>query len=194
MKGLKQKTWWALCVLATTAWFAQGCGPDMWTVGKEVRNTSPMEPGFEGKFRGGGWGEMSFEERKEQMEREVYPAMFSAFRLYDEHKYKEQDSLHCMSCHGLEKSETDFSKPSKLFPLDPTNLPARNHDDPRIANAVRFMEDTIVPQMSQMLGREIGCFSCHASTTGEDLRKLGMSRLKAMQQKQDVLPQPTNLP
>jgi cytochrome c553 len=173
---------WIVCLVFVAGMMAQGCGPDMFRIdNKEIsappRTHSP-EDAMMRKGGGGGWWAMSFEDRKDQMEKEVFPAMVSLFRLYDENKYNKNATLHCMSCHGLDSSETDFSKPSKLYPLDPNNLPTRNDKDPRIANAVRFMEDNVVPHMSRMLGSVVTCFSCHASTTGQDLKGIPLEMLK----------------
>jgi hypothetical protein len=115
----------------------------------------------------GPWDEMNEGQRFEFMREVVVPEMRALFSKVDP-AYAE---LSCGTCHGENASEVGFSMPNGVAPLDVSEFPLTESDDPKIAGAAKFMAEEVVPAMAELLGREprsadnpmgFGCFGCHA--------------------------------
>lgn len=110
------------------------------------------------------WHDMTWWEKNHFMEKGFMPTIRDVFAKYDA-KYKNEDELHCQTCHGeADKTKAVFkSQGTELFPLDPDNLPTADDKDPKIAAATKFMEDKVMPAMKALLKRDdLTCFTCHA--------------------------------
>lgn len=135
------------------------------------RNSDPMGPESVCMPPPESWNEfMSPERKREMMEREIFPQMKSMFVSFDK-KYAKIGAFHCITCHGEpDQDSPDFTKPSKLYPLDPDNMPTSDDPDPKRAAMVKFMERKVLPMMQSLLrNKELTCFSCHAK--GKEQRK-----------------------
>ena len=115
------------------------------------------------------WSTMTFFERFHHMEQNFMPVMSLFFRQSSsegEMRSKKTSGLltkglTCRSCHGEnELGVPDFSKPTKLFPLDEQVMREQRVRNPEI---MAFMEGVVMPATSLMLGRkDVTCHTCHA--------------------------------
>ena len=88
----------------------------------------------------------------------VLPTVARLFQQFDGRPYPD---LTCRSCHGEQAESVKYRMPAGP-PLDPLHLPRRDSPDPREANLVAFMSDSLTPSVNEMLGRnDVGCFTCH---------------------------------
>ncbi len=115
------------------------------------------------------WSQMGKSERERYMARSVMPVMLLFFEGYSREYQSGDQPFSCLTCHGDtfarvgNVSNFDFSRPTHLFPLDPSNIPTEFDPDPEMARMVRFMKEKITPAMRIMLGDpNVSCFTCHA--------------------------------
>lgn len=112
------------------------------------------------------WAQMSFDERKAYMGKQVFPKMKATFAAHDAELFK---GFKCETCHGDDMKEKSFAMPNDgIYPLSASDplTGAMEYDE----EVTRFMVDEVVPQMAAMLGTEpwspenqdgLGCFACH---------------------------------
>ena len=113
------------------------------------------------------WKDMKRAARMEHMKHVVLPKMKAAFTAFDPGEFAD---FKCVVCHGAGVEDKSFKMPNpKLPPLpaDEAGFKKLMADEP---DAVKFMSETVVPQMAAMLGERpydpatqkgFGCFRCH---------------------------------
>jgi len=95
----------------------------------------------------------------------VLPKMKAAFQGHDA---KQFGTFKCDTCHGKRAKEVNYEMPNPgIYPLDKTDpvKGAMEYDD----KMTKFMQDTVVPQMAEMLAEPVGgkgkagffCMECH---------------------------------
>lgn len=114
------------------------------------------------------WGELSQDERRAHMTREVLPRMTELFAAYDPVRY---DGFGCATCHGDDARERGYAMPSpSLLPLHPTGSEGQQQMVREHADGVRFMYNRVLPTMQALLGAPafdentgegFSCFACH---------------------------------
>jgi hypothetical protein len=105
--------------------------------------------------RSDGWRSMTWEDRHDTMTWVVLPSMA---RTFQEIEHTRDPELTCRTCHGKDAEARAYAMPASLPPLDPKNMPAG-----AIADAMR---DRVVPEMTELVGEPVGCFTCHPSKDG----------------------------
>lgn len=94
----------------------------------------------------------------------VFPQMRALFRTSNPNLYK---SFRCQTCHGTDMEAVRFKMPNHLYALPETGAEqaAIAYDE----KTARFMIDTVVPAMRDLLGkndpelaRAVNCHTCHA--------------------------------
>jgi len=98
----------------------------------------------------------------------VVPEFAPKFQEFDSEEYA---SFSCDTCHGEGSAEAgEFEMPNEdLFELDFNEFPYSQNADPEVAAYGEFMEDEVVFQMAELLGRStqfgdpdfFGCYGCH---------------------------------
>lgn len=114
------------------------------------------------------WGEMTFDERKRYMGREVLPVMTELFKSYDPGEFS---GFFCDTCHGDDPADRNYAMPSPSLPtLYPTGSPEQEQAVRDHPEMVRFMFNRITPTMQRLLGAPefdattgegFTCFACH---------------------------------
>jgi len=128
------------------------------------KSPEPKEPEKRTREGKGKYDSMSLSEKMRHMQRVIFPRMNNVFRSYFPTKYGRPGSFHCQTCHGEPRTKgwTDFSRPSKLYPLDPKNMPTANTNNTYRNNVVLRMQK-ILREMRVLVGRPgMTCFGCHA--------------------------------
>lgn len=159
----------AASVLALVA--LGGCGPSAepatseTTPARPTEISGPPEP----------WAEMSFDERKRYMGREVIPVMTELFKEYDPGEFS---GFSCDTCHGDDMDERRFAMPSPSLPaLHPTGSAEQQQMVEEHPEMVRFMFNQVLPSMQRLLGAEpfdpetrtgFSCFACHPTAQPGD--------------------------
>ena len=113
------------------------------------------------------WKDKTFDQKKEFMGVEVFPKMKAAFQGYDSNQFR---AFKCDTCHGPDPAAKKYKMPTdSIYPLPKDNpvKAAMAYDE----KMTKFMVDTIMPQMAEMLQMksgdpatglgEFGCMSCH---------------------------------
>lgn len=152
------KTFISIITLALVAIGFMGCYP---------KRVGPVGPNSQRLT----WKEMSIEQRKAHMGREVLPRAAALFRDWRPGRFAE---VNCTLCHGQGAKTGDFKMPTAHLPrlsgallLGPE---FETHPD-----TTRLKLDRLVPMMSKALGLKsfslitrtgFGCYSCHLGPTG----------------------------
>jgi hypothetical protein len=112
------------------------------------------------------WDDMTVDQKKEVMMKEVIPKMGGLFKEFDAKRFAE---VRCTTCHGPGAKEGKFTMPNLALPkLDPSNEFAKHKKkDPKI---LEFMMTKVAPEMAKIIGEPpydpvkkegFGCFNCH---------------------------------
>ena len=114
------------------------------------------------------WDQMNHKERLELMKTVVLPNMKTAFQGFDA---KDFADFNCTTCHGDRIKKGNFDMPNPALPkLDFKNQ--LKDETAKHPDAVKFMRETVVPQMTTMLGvapfdmktmKGFGCTGCHTT-------------------------------
>jgi cytochrome c553 len=115
------------------------------------------------------WDDLSHDEKLALMKNQVLPKMKEAFQAYDS---KDFADFTCVTCHGPDAKKGKFDMPNPKLPkLDfKAGLKKAMAKHPKM---VKFMHETVVPQMATMLGEQpydpatgkgFGCAECHTSS------------------------------
>jgi hypothetical protein len=111
------------------------------------------------------WKDKTHKQRQEFMGIYVMPKMKDAFKSYDA---KQFGTFKCETCHGKRMKEVNYHMPNTgIYPLnsaDPVKG-AMEYDE----KMTKFMQDTVVPQMAELIGEPVGgkgkagffCMECH---------------------------------
>lgn len=101
-------------------------------------------------------------EKMNHMKTVIMPAMKTAFQEFDAKEFAE---FSCVTCHGPEAKNGKFDMPNPALP--PLNEAVAN----KHPAMTKFMSETVVPQMADMLGEtpydhatgqgSFGCMKCH---------------------------------
>jgi hypothetical protein len=85
--------------------------------------------------------------------------------LFTAHDAEEFADFDCVDCHGEEMMEIDFKMPApSMFIVPPEGTPGHRGMMATFPETVKFMEETITPAMSKLLGIEsFTCAGCHPS-------------------------------
>ena len=109
------------------------------------------------------WSKKTHDQRVEYMGLYVFPKMRGLFRTWSPNAYK---TFRCQTCHGVDMEAVRFKMPNHLYALPATGAEqaALAYDE----KTARFMIDTVVPTMRELLGRNdpelakaVGCHTCH---------------------------------
>ncbi len=102
------------------------------------------------------------------MRDQVMPEMTTMFQNFDAEEF---ESVTCVTCHGENFQEVNFSMSNGLHPLNPAEIPnLASSDDENVVRWVQFMFGEVTPGMVRILGVEpynpethqgFGCLSCH---------------------------------
>lgn len=119
------------------------------------------------------WEQMSFDERKRYMGRQVMPVVAPMFEAYDPEAFA---GFSCDTCHGEDMQDRGFEMPNPSLPaLYPTGTPEQRQMVEEHPELVRFMFNDVLPTMQTLLGAEpydedtgtgFSCFSCHPHAEG----------------------------
>ena len=114
------------------------------------------------------WDQMDHKERLELMKTVVMPNMKTAFQGFDA---KDFADFNCTTCHGDRIKKGNFDMPNPGLPkLDFKNQ--LKDETAKHPEAVKFMREVVVPQMTTMLGvapfdmktmKGFGCTGCHTT-------------------------------
>jgi len=112
------------------------------------------------------WDDMTIEQKKEVMMKQVIPTMGPLLKEFDPKRFAE---VRCTTCHGPGAKEGKFTMPNLNLPkLDPTNGFEKHKK--KDAKIVEFMSTKVVPEMAKIIGEPpydpaknagFGCFECH---------------------------------
>jgi hypothetical protein len=117
------------------------------------------------------WAEMTRDQRKEHMGREVIPRAGAVFRSWRPDRFQD---ISCSLCHGEGERTGDFSMPTDLLP----RLSGELLLGPEFAahpDTTKLKLERLVPEMADALGlkpfslvtrRGFGCYSCHLGPSG----------------------------
>ncbi len=114
----------------------------------------------------GAWEDLDEEERRAYMTCVVVPTMAPMFQEFDEERFA---GFGCVTCHGEDREAVEHEMPNGLEELPLSGFPFSNSSDPDEAAIGAFMEDDVVGEMAQLLGRSrnpnspdyFGCYDCH---------------------------------
>lgn len=98
------------------------------------------------------WSALTWEERHDVMTFAVLPNMARSFRDFQKH---DAPDMTCRTCHGKDAEARQYAMPSGLPALDPKHLPDKSNP------TAKFMIEEVTPQMADLIGREVTCFTCH---------------------------------
>jgi len=114
------------------------------------------------------WEEMSFDEKKSWMVREVTPRIGPMFEAYDAERFA---GFSCEGCHGEDAQERNYAMPNAgIFTLYATGSQEQVDMVNDMRPMVNFMFREVVPAMKTLLGAPdydtetgegFGCFACH---------------------------------
>ena len=106
------------------------------------------------------WDDMSFDEKEWYMVGKVLPIMAEMFAEHDESRWEGMD---CAHCHGEDGAEKRFAMPPRsAFRVPREGTPAWEGMKSTFGETVTFMEETVVPTMATLLGKEsYSCADCH---------------------------------
>ena len=144
-----------------------GC-PTSGGSGDDDDDTPPPDPCEGYEQPDGVFADYSDEEQRLYMQCVVMPEFTPIFREFDADEYA---NFSCDTCHGEGSGAAgDFEMPNDdLFTLEFSGFPYSQDPDPEIAAYGEFMEDEVVFQMAELLGRStdfqspdfFGCYGCH---------------------------------
>jgi hypothetical protein len=95
----------------------------------------------------------------------VFPKMRATFQAFSPKAY---EVFRCQTCHGIDMEEVKFKMPNHLYalPASGAEQAALDYDE----KTARFMIDTVVPAMRDLLGsgdpqfaQTVNCHTCHAT-------------------------------
>lgn len=98
------------------------------------------------------WAALTWEQRHDVMTWMVLPNMGRAFQKFHG---SPNAVLTCRSCHGMDAEKVGYAMPNGLPALDPAHLPGND------STVARFMREHVVPEMSDLIEKQVTCFSCH---------------------------------
>jgi hypothetical protein len=118
------------------------------------------------------WADLKdVDQKKDFMKNVVVPKMTSVFQDFDAKHFKK---VSCVTCHGKSAMKGKFDMPNPKLPkLDPAHEFAKEMKHK--AAITKFMMNTVVPTMSDLLGMKpydpethqgFGCFNCHTMAGG----------------------------
>jgi hypothetical protein len=137
-------------VLPLGAHLALICGLALSACSPARPGTAPAPSSPATARTGDDWSSMSWEDRHDLMTWTVLPNMSPVFQKV----FATPDpSLSCRTCHGANAEAVAYKMPNTLPPLDPARMPTGP-----VADA---MKRAVVPEMTQLLGTTVGCFTCH---------------------------------
>jgi len=126
-------------------------------------------PGANGKLLT--WPEMSFEQRKAHMEKEVLPRAAVIFKGWRPERYAK---VNCSLCHGQGARIGIFAMPTSHLPRLSGDL-LLGPEFTKHPQTTRLKLDQLVPEMTEALGlkpfsivtrKGFGCYSCHLGPEG----------------------------
>lgn len=98
------------------------------------------------------WATLDFESRHTVMTFTVLPNMARTWRDFERTQYPE---MTCRTCHGRDAEAVSYRMPNPaLRPIDPAHAPS--------GPVARFMAQTMVPRMIDLIGTTPEHFSCNA--------------------------------
>jgi hypothetical protein len=110
---------------------------------------------------------MNHDQRMTHMKTVVFPKMKAAFQAFDKDDFA---NFACVTCHGAGAKDKTFKMPNPKLPRLPSDPEGFKQLAEKEPAAVKFMSETVVPQMAEMLGEQpydhvtqkgFGCFECH---------------------------------
>ena len=97
------------------------------------------------------WTKLSFEERHSVMTFKVLPNMARTWRDF---KHTEDPEMTCRTCHGQDAEAVSYRMPNpSLAKIDPAHPP--------VNATAEFMKTKMVPEVSELVGADVGCNTCH---------------------------------
>lgn len=151
-------------VLGVAALLAASCKSEEPAKSEPAKAEAPVVAGF-------GFDKMTHEERGRFMKETVLPRMKAAFSAFDAHEFGE---MNCRTCHGPGAKDKTFKMPNPKLPKLPTDEAGWAALEKKEPEAMKFMKETVVPQMAALLGEKpydpathegFGCFECHTART-----------------------------
>ncbi|MFV8750661.1 hypothetical protein ACNOYE_08915 [Nannocystaceae bacterium ST9] len=108
------------------------------------------------------WKDMSHDERQVYMAQAVLPHMQASFREFDAERFADFD---CATCHVTGAAAGTFAMPDPGIPKLSRSKFRQEHMK-KHPETVRFMWETVEPEMSALLGgpkglRGFNCRDCH---------------------------------
>ncbi len=102
------------------------------------------------------WADKDHQQRMEYMGIYVLPKMSSVFE-----SLKEDPSARfkCQNCHGDDMDAVNHEMPNDLYPLPAEGFyeAALEYDE----QTTKFMAEQVVSAMSEVLGQDVNCLTCH---------------------------------
>jgi hypothetical protein len=108
------------------------------------------------------WAEMNAAQRAEYMKTAVVPKMSELFKEWEPKEFAE--GVNCVTCHGPNAKKGEFKMPNPKLPKINEAMMKKH------PQAVKFMSEQVVPEMSKLLGvvpfdpatkTGFGCMNCH---------------------------------
>jgi len=116
---------------------------------------------------GTAWKDMTHQERHFYMRETVFPPMKGDFVAFSSKDYAK---MNCATCHGDGAKDHTFKMPNPKLPPLPATEAGFKQLQAKHPEVVKFMMETVVPDMAKMLGEAaynptthqgFGCFRCH---------------------------------
>jgi len=101
------------------------------------------------------WSKLTFEERHSVMTFKVLPNMARTWRDF---KHTQDPEMTCRTCHGQDAEAVNYRMPNpSLTKIDAKIDPAH----PPTSETATFMKTKMVPEVSELVGADVGCNTCH---------------------------------